>query len=486
MSSTVSFSEQVDQNFDRAAALTEHPPGLLAVIKACNSVYHFTFPLERKDPKTGKVLAVETIHAWRAEHSHHKLPTKGGIRYSSDVNEDEVVALAALMTYKCAVVDVPFGGAKGGIRIDSRAYSVDELERITRRYAFELIKKNFIGPGIDVPAPDFGTGAREMAWIVDTYLAMGDNKLEGPGCVTGKPIPLGGIDGRTEATGRGLLYAVREACDIEEDMKPLGLGRGLSGKRVVVQGMGNVGSHVAKFLEEAGAVIIGLTEYDGAIYNPKGFNVAELLAQWDELGKAGKKSIRNLKVPRGTERMEDGLLGLEIPCDILVPAALENQITKKNAGKIKTKIILEGANGPMTADASQALGKKGILIIPDHFANAGGVVVSYFEWLKNLSHVRFGRMEKRFDEQAFGRIIGAVEVASGKSFTTIERDSLTHGASERDLVNSGLEDTMVTAYRRLRETRAVFRSKGADLRIAAFIDAINKIALCYEDLGIFP
>jgi len=491
MSSTISFSEQVDHNFDRAASFTSHPPGLLAVIRACNSVYHFTFPLERKDPKSGEVVSVETIHAWRAEHSHHKLPTKGGIRYSSDVTEDEVVALAALMTYKCAVVDVPFGGAKGGIRIDSRSYSADELERVTRRYAFELIKKNFIGPGIDVPAPDFGTGPREMAWIVDTYLAMGDNKLEGPGCVTGKPIPLGGIDGRTEATGQGLLYAVREACNVAEDMKALGLETGLEGKRVVVQGMGNVGSHIARFLQEAGAVIVGLCEFDGALHNPKGLPATEILKQWQAMGRNGGKSIHKLKVPRGTERLQDPLLGLELPCDILVPAALENQITKKNAGKIKAKIILEGANGPVTADASQGLAKKGVLIIPDHYANAGGVVVSYFEWLKNLSHVRFGRMEMRFDEQAFGRIIGAIESTTGRSFSTTEKTALAHGASEKDLVNSGLEDTMVTAYHRLRETRNRHRSNGnknkeVDLRIAAFIDAIDKIAACYVGLGIFP
>jgi glutamate dehydrogenase (NAD(P)+) len=486
MSSTISFSEQVDRNFDRAGALTGHPAGLLAVIKACNSVYHFTFPLERKDPKDPRKSTVETIHAWRAEHSHHKMPTKGGIRYSADVTEDEVVALAALMTYKCAVVDVPFGGAKGGVRVDSRDYTSDELERITRRYAFELIKKNFIGPGIDVPAPDFGTTAREMAWIADTYLAMGDNKLEGPGCVTGKPIAQGGIRGRKEATGRGLLFAVREACDVEEDMKALGLTRGLAGKRVVVQGMGNVGWHVAKFLEEAGAILVGLCEYDGAIHNPKGLDGRAILAQWEELGKNGRKSIRNLKVGRGTERLEDPLAGLELPCDILVPAALESQITKKNAARIKAKIILEGANGPVTSDASEALAKRGVLIIPDHYANAGGVVVSYFEWLKNLSHVRFGRMEKRFDEQAFGRILGTIELTTGKTLSATERATVAHGADEEDLVNSGLEDTMVIAYRRLREIRMLYRDKGADLRIAAFVDAIDKIALCYEDLGIFP
>lgn len=485
MSAPISFSKQVDHNFDRAAKLTGLPDGLLAVIKACNSVYHFTFPLERKDPKTGEVLWVETIHAWRAEHSHHKLPTKGGIRYSSDVHEDEVVALAALMTYKCAVVDVPFGGAKGGIQIDSRQYTVDELERITRRYAFELIKKNFIGPGIDVPAPDFGTGAREMAWIVDTYLAMGEDKLSGAGCVTGKPLALGGISGRTEATGQGLLYAIDGACGIAEDMAALGLSTGLKGKRVVVQGMGNVGSHIARFLEEAGAVIVGLIEFDGALHNPKGLPAHEILSQWEAMGRNGKKSTQRIKVPRGTERLEAGL-GLELPCDILVPAALENQITKKNASKIKAKIILEGANGPVSPEASEGLAKKGVLIIPDIYANAGGVVVSYFEWLKNLSHVRFGRMEKRFHEESFRKIVNELEKAKGVPFSEEERREMVHGASEKELVNSGLKDTMVNAYEHLQKIRRDHARHGVDLRTAAFIDAIDKIALCYEDLGIFP
>ncbi|HSG39625.1 MAG TPA: Glu/Leu/Phe/Val dehydrogenase dimerization domain-containing protein, partial [Thermoanaerobaculia bacterium] len=262
----VSFFDQVNRNFDRAAAFTNLPAGLLDIIKTCNSVYHFTFPLEKDDGST------EVIHAWRAEHSHHKLPTKGGIRYSLEVNEDEVMALAALMTYKCAVVDVPFGGAKGGIKIDSKRYSRHELERITRRYTFELIKKNFIGPGIDVPAPDFGTGPREMAWIVDTYLAIGSDKLEGAACVTGKPIAQGGIRGRTEATGRGVAIVTKEACMVEDDMKALGFSRGLEGKRVIVQGLGNVGSYAAHFLHQWGATIVGLLEFDGGLYDPKGLD----------------------------------------------------------------------------------------------------------------------------------------------------------------------------------------------------------------------
>jgi glutamate dehydrogenase (NAD(P)+) len=471
MATDRSFFDQVNRNFDKAGALTSHHANLLEIIKTCNSVYHFTFPLRRLDG------SVEVIHAWRAEHSHHKLPTKGGIRYSLDVNEDEVVALAALMTYKCAVVDVPFGGAKGGIRIDRNRYTVEELERITRRYTFELVKKGFIGAGIDVPAPDFGTGPREMAWIVDTYTALAPDKLESQACVTGKPLAQGGIRGRTEATGRGVAIATREACSVPEDMKALGLAPGLAGKRVVVQGLGTVGYHAALFLQEYGAVIVGLIELEGAIHDPDGLDVLEVVEHRKETGKI-------LDFP-GAANLPSGSAGLELDCDVLVPAALENQITADNAGRIRAKVIVEGANGPVTSRASEMLSEKGVLILPDHYANAGGVLVSYFEWLKNLSHVRFGRMEKRFDEKAFSRLLGAVETATGKQFTGDEQADITRGAEELDLVNSGLEDTMSSSYHRLWEIRNQHRGK-ADLRTAAFIDAIDKIAVCYQDLGIFP
>ncbi|HEV8581731.1 MAG TPA: Glu/Leu/Phe/Val dehydrogenase [Thermoanaerobaculia bacterium] len=473
----VSFFDQVNRNFERAAALTNYHPGLLATIKNCNSVYHFTFPLERENGE------VEVIHAWRAEHSHHKLPTKGGIRYSLDVNEDEVMALAALMTYKCAVVDVPFGGAKGGIKIDGKAYTRGELERVTRRYAFELVKKNFIGPGIDVPAPDFGTGPREMAWIVDTYTALAPDKLEGLACVTGKPLAQGGIRGRTEATGRGVAIVTREVCGIGEDMQALGLSPGLEGKRIIVQGLGNVGSYTALFLQEMGATIVGLIEFDGMLYDPKGLDAKAIVDQWNALRRT-EKSMKKLTLPEGVAlRPPQG--GLELECDILIPAALENQITEENAPRVQAKIIVEAANGPVTSGASEMLAKGGVLIIPDHYANAGGVLVSYFEWLKNLAHVRFGRLERRFEEQAYRRILEAIEVRTGRQFSEAEKAVIAYGAEESDLVHSGLEDTMVNAYHRLREIRNRHDGK-ADLRTAAFVDAIDKIALCYEDLGIFP
>jgi len=468
----VSFLDQVNRSFDRAATLSGHDPRLLAQIKECNSVYRLTFPLKRDDG------SIEVIQAWRAEHSHHKLPTKGGIRYSTTVNEDEVMALAALMTFKCAIVDVPFGGAKGGIKIDRRKYSSGELERITRRYTFELVKKLFIGPGVDVPAPDYGTGPTEMAWIVDTFKSLkGGDELNGEACVTGKPIAQGGIDGRLEATGRGVYFGVREACAVEEDMKALGLSRGLEGKRVVVQGLGNVGYHGASFLQEDGAVLVGLAEYEGAIANPDGLDLEAVVAHRKETG-----SILGFPGATDIDRSADAL---ELDCDILVPAALENQITTENAGRIQARIIAEAANGPTTAAADEILEDKGVMVLPDLYLNAGGVTVSYFEWLKNLSHVRFGRMEKRFDEQAHRHLLAAVEQATGVDFSDQDMSAFASGADEEDLVNSGLEETMIDSFHQVREVQK--RHNGdLDLRTAAFINSIDKIMVCYEELGIFP
>jgi len=462
------FFEQVNNNFDKAAKYTEHEPGLLNQIKICNSVYHITFPL-RKD--NGEI---EVIHAWRAEHSNHKLPTKGGIRYSYTVNEDEVTALSALMTYKCAVVDVPFGGAKGGIKIHRDNYSDAEIERITRRYTYELVKKNHIGPGVDVPAPDYGTGQREMSWILDTYNAL-TSGIDNQGCVTGKPIAEGGVHGRTEATGRGVYYGVLEACNNKGDMKELGLEPGLEGKSIIVQGLGNVGYYAAKFLQKGGAKIIGLAEIEGGIYNPKGIDLEKVIEHRKETG-----SILDFE---DAQNIDPSAKTLEQECDILVPAALENQLTEDNASNIKAKIIAEAANGPTTSAAHDILKKRGCLIIPDNFLNAGGVTVSYFEWLKNLSHVRFGRLDKRFEENAFKRLVEAIESVSGKKFSKEQIQMLSHGASEEDIVESGLEETMIQAYNEINELR---KKHDVDLRTAAFISAINKIALSYEQLGIFP
>ena len=470
MSVGTSFLEQVNQSFDHAAGFTSHDPTLLANIKACKNLFYSSFPIKRDDG------SIEVMHAWRAEHSHHKLPCKGGIRYAESVDSGEVQALAALMTYKCALVDVPFGGAKGGIRLNPKKYSEAELERITRRYVFELVRKNFMGPGLDVPAPDVGTSAREMAWIADTYSQLKNGELDALACVTAKPISAGGIRGRTEATGRGVFFGTRELCGVAEDMKAVGLAPGLEGKRVVVQGLGNVGYHAAKFFQEGGAVIVGLAESEGAIANPKGLDVDKVMAH-----RRSTKKISDFPGATNLAKREDAL---ELDCDILIPAALERQITAENAPRIKARIVVEAANGPTTQEADAILDQRGIMVIPDAFINAGGVTVSYFEWVKNLGHVRFGRMQKRFEQGAFERLLTAVEDVTGREFTAEESARLTHGASEEDLVNSGLEETMINAYHPIREA---WKQRGKlNMRTAAMIVAIDKVAMSYEQLGIFP
>ncbi len=473
MSSHISFFESVENYVDKAAAYTEIPRGLVEQIKACNLVLQIRFPV-----RVGNDYQV--VEAYRVQHSHHRMPTKGGIRYSEAVNQDEVMALAALMSYKCALVDVPFGGAKGGIKISPSKFSTEQLQNITRRYTAELVKKNFIGPGIDVPAPDYGTGPREMAWILDTYQALRHGEVDGIGCVTGKPVMLNGIRGRNEATGRGVFYGLRECMSYEEDMKKLGLTKGIAGKTMVVQGLGNVGSNTALISQEEGDVrIIGVSEREGSIISEDGKNidVKKLLAFRQDTG-----SIIGFP---GTKHIGNAQAVLEVECDILVPAALENQITPDNAPRIKAKIIAEAANGPITADAEPILLKKGIVILPDFYINAGGVTVSYFEWLKNLSHHRFGRLENRFQHNAFERIVKKVEELTGKTISEREHEFLTRGGTEIELVNSGLEDTMITAYTQIKETYAA-HPKIEDMRTAAFVCSLKKIAGDYISMGIFP
>lgn len=470
MSVGTNFLEQVNASFDHAASFTRHDPTLLANIKVCKNLFYSSFPIKRDDG------TIEVIHAWRAEHSHHKLPCKGGVRYAETVDAEEVQALAGLMTYKCALVDVPFGGAKGGIRLNPKKYSEAELERITRRYVFELVRKNFMGPGLDVPAPDVGTGAREMAWIADTYSQLKNGEVDALACVTAKPISAGGIRGRTEATGRGVFYGTREICGIAEDMKAIGLTPGLEGKRVVVQGLGNVGYHAAKFFQEGGAVIVGLAESEGAIANPNGLDVEQVMEH-----RRATKRISDFPGATNLAHRDDAL---ELDCDILIPAALERQITGDNAPRIKARIVVEAANGPTTPEADAILDQRGIMVVPDAFINAGGVTVSYFEWVKNLGHVRFGRMQKRFEQGAFARLLAAVADVTGREFTAEETTRITHGASEEDLVNSGLEETMIGAYHPIRQ---VWRQHGnINMRTAAMIVAIDKVATSYEQLGIFP
>jgi glutamate dehydrogenase (NAD(P)+) len=452
MSTEYSFFQSVVKSFDKAAKFTKWDPGILEQIKECNSVYQMRFPVRMDDGR------IEVIEAYRVQHSQHKTPTKGGIRFAAEVNQDEVMALAALMTYKCAIVNVPFGGGKGGIKISPKKYSVYELEKITRRYTAELVKKNFIGPGTDVPAPDYGTGPREMAWIVDTYQSLRPGEIDAAGCVTGKPVTQGGVRGRTEATGLGIFYGIREVCSMPDVMEKLGLPTGIEGKRIIVQGLGNVGYHAAKYFQQAGGKIVALAEYEGSIFNDNGLDVDAVFQHRKTTG-----SILNF----------------------LIPAALENVINGENALRVKARIIGEGANGPLTPEADEVFITKGTLVVPDMYLNAGGVTVSYFEWLKNLSHVRYGRMEKRFTENMNHHILGQIEELTGKQVTDQERRFIMHGPEEVDLVYSGLEETMITATREIMDTWKA-NPQIPDMRTAAFVVAINKVGTSYAELGIFP
>lgn len=468
--SEYSFFAAVEKSFDKAAVFTSWDAGILEQIKQCNSVYRMHFPVKIGDK-------IEVIKAYRVQHSHHKTPCKGGIRFATSVNLDEVMALAALMTYKCAIVNVPFGGAKGGITIDPKKYTPYELEKITRRYTAELIKKNFIGPGIDVPAPDYGTGEREMSWILDTYMSMRPGEIDAMGCVTGKPVSQGGVRGRREATGLGVFYGLREVCNMAETMSKLGLATGVEGKRVVVQGLGNVGYHTAIFFQQAGAKIVGLAEFEGAIWNNDGFDV-------DSVFNHRKKSGSILNFP-GAQNFASSGDALEMECDILIPAALENVINATNAPNIKAKIIGEAANGPLSPEADEEFIRRNVLVVPDMYLNAGGVTVSYFEWLKNLSHVRYGRMEKRFTENMNMHILGQIEELTSKKVSEKERDFIMHGAEEVDLVRSGLEETMINATKDIMD---IWKAKPTipDMRTAAYVCAINKVGTSYAELGIFP
>ncbi len=466
-----SFFGAVERSFDKAAAFTKWDKGILGQIRECNSVFQMRFPVKRDDG------TVEVIEAYRVQHSHHKTPCKGGIRFAAEVNQDEVMALAALMTYKCAIVNVPFGGGKGGIKINPKKYSPYELEKITRRYTAELIKKNFIGPGTDVPAPDYGTGEREMSWILDTYTAMHPGEIDAAGCVTGKPITQGGVRGRREATGLGVFFGIREVCNMPEIMKKLGMTTGIEGKKVIVQGLGNVGYHTAKFFQDAGAKVIALAEYEGAIWNHDGLDVDAVVAHRKKTG-----SILNFSGATNFDKSSDAL---EMECEILIPAALENVIDGKNAPRIKTKLIGEAANGPLTPEADEIFTQKGIIVIPDMYLNAGGVTVSYFEWLKNLSHVRYGRLEKRFTENLNARILAQLEELTGKKVGGMERELIMHGPDEVDLVYSGLEETMINATHEIMDTWKT-NPDIPNMRTAAYVVAINKVATTYSELGIFP
>ncbi len=468
------FRESVNLMFNRAVALMDLSPGLEEKIRVCNATYIVRFGVRLR----GKM---HTFTGYRSVHSEHMEPVKGGIRYATSVNQNEVEALAALMTYKCALVETPFGGAKGGLCIDPRAWDEHELERITRRFAYELVKRDLIHPAQNVPAPDMGTGEREMAWIADQYARMHTTDINARACVTGKPLDSGGIFGRVEATGRGVQYALREFFRHEEDKRKAGLSGDLDGKRIIVQGLGNVGYHAAKFLsEEDGARIIGVIERDGGILDPEGVNIERIHAWMQKHG--------TIKGYADTHFTEDGAGLLEAECDILIPAALEGVINLGNARRIRAPLIIEAANGPVTAGADEILRQKGTVIIPDLYANAGGVTVSYFEWVKNLSHMRFGRLQRRQEEARYRLLIDELErldryLGDAWSMTPDFKQKYLRGADELELVRSGLDDTMRAAYGAMREVWHG-RDDVHDLRVAAYVVSIERVARSYRSKGL--
>lgn len=469
-----SFRESVDIMFNRAVALMDLPPGLEQKIRVCNATYTVRFGVRLR----GKI---ETFTGYRSVHSEHMEPVKGGIRYALGVNQDEVEALAALMTYKCALVEAPFGGSKGGLCINPRDYEEHELELITRRFAYELAKRDLIHPSQNVPAPDMGTGEREMAWIADQYRRMNTTDINAAACVTGKPINAGGIQGRTEATGRGVQYALQEFFRHPEDIKSAGLAGSLDGKRVVVQGLGNVGYHAAKFLsDEDGCLITGIIERDGALVSDNGLDV-DAISEW-------VKTHGGVSGYPDATFVEDGAQVLEKDCDILIPAALEGVINLSNAARVQAPLIIEAANGPVTAGADDILREKGCVIIPDMYANAGGVTVSYFEWVKNLSHIRFGRMQRRQEEARHQLVIDELArlddyMGDAWSMSPDFKKKYLQGAGELELVRSGLDDTMRKAYQDMREVWHG-RDDVDDLRTAAYLVSIGKVAGSYRAKGL--
>ena len=463
------FKESVDLMYDRAVETLNLPIGLAEQIRTCNAVYQVRFGVKLKGE-------YKIFVGWRAVHSEHILPVKGGIRFAEIANQEEVEALAALMTYKCAIVNVPFGGSKGALKINPNDYDEEDLEKITRRFAHELIKKDLVNPNLNVPAPDMGTGEREMAWISDTFQNLYPNQINGMGCVTGKPVHNGGIRGRTEATGRGVQFGIREFFRHPEDLKLAQIEGGLDSKKIIVQGLGNVGWHAAKFLsEEDGAKIIGIIERDGAIYSEKGLDVNDVLNYIKENG--GVKNFPN------SSFTESGQELLEKECDILIPAAIEGVINSSNAARIKAPLIAEAANGPVTFEADSILRKKGIVILPDAFLNAGGVTVSYFEWIKNLARIRFGRLERRHEEMKGKLIVETLETMLNAKVPNDLKNKLIEGADELDLVRSGLDDSMRDAYKNIRETYYSMNNVD-DFRTASYVVAIKTIAKGYESMNL--
>ena len=464
----MSFKDNVNLHVDKSAKLLNFSDDLLEHLKSTHSLIKVN---------VGVVLdgKINNFTGWRAVHSEHILPTKGGLRYSETVDQDDTEALASLMTYKCAIVNIPFGGAKGGLKINPKNYSMPQLREITKAFASKLINKGFISPALNVPAPDVGTSEREMEWILETYKTLKPDDINYRGCVTGKPLHRGGIAGRTEATGRGIEEVVREIFRHEDIVKEAGLKNELKDNEIIVQGFGNVGSNLAKHLyNRDNAKIIAIGEYDGYLYNKKGIDINALIEFFQK-----NKSINNPELGEFKNKPSELL---ELDCDILIPAALENAITVDNVDKIKTKLIIEAANGPVSFEADQKLFEKGVMIIPDIYVNAGGVVVSYFEWVKDISHIRFGRVEKRFQEQ---KILDIIDLIDKKTNTKTDFDTIKkiiHGADEEDLAFSGLEDSMRNAFIEIYNAKKQIKKSFRD---SAYYVSLKKIRNFYTVEG-FP
>jgi glutamate dehydrogenase (NAD(P)+) len=409
--------------FDAAADHLQLDPGVREVLRTPDRELTVAIPIYMDDGKTLRVFT-----GYRVQHNFLRGPCKGGIRFAPDVNLDEVRALAAWMTWKCSIVGIPFGGAKGGVICDPRALSAGELERITRRYTASIM--DILGPDRDVPAPDVGTGEREMAWIMDTYSMH--MRRTSTAVVTGKPLNLGGSKGRREATGRGLMFAMREALKT--------MPRAPAQARVVVQGAGNVGGIGALLLHREGHKVISISDERGVIHDPNGLDMPAVMAWLDEEARKPKKERKLLdQYPAEHPTHQEQL---ELDCDVLVPAAVENQISSKNVDRIKARLIVEGANGPTTSVADRELERRGIVVVPDILANAGGVTVSYFEWVQD-------RMGYFWTEE---------------------------------VVNARLEQTMVNAFN---EVHATAKKHGVSLRRAAYILALDRVVTVYRMRGIF-
>jgi len=462
------FLNSTNKLFDQALSYTEISPDLATRIRVSNSTYTINFGVKLRSE-------IHTFTGWRSVHSEHFEPAKGGIRYDINASQEEVEALAALMTYKCAIIEVPYGGSKGALKINPKEWTKSEIEKITRRFAQELIKRDLIHPAQNVPAPDVGTGAEEMAWIADEYRRIHPTDINALACVTGKPTQKGGLVGRSEATGRGVQYIIREFFRHEEDYLKAGFKGGLKDKKVVLQGLGNVGYHAAKFLqEEDGCRIVCVMEHNGAILNPDGLNIEKIKSHQSEHGSF--EGCSEGKFEANTSEF------LTMECDILIPAAKENVIDKTIAQDIKAKLIVEAANGPITFEADGLLNERNVTIIPDIMANAGGVAVSYFEWIRNLRHIRFGRLEKRRNAFQFDTLISAIETMTGKEMPDKFKEQFIEGANEIDLVRSGLDDMMREAYQKVRQS--MIENDIPNLRTAAYKVALDRIATSYDSIGL--